>query len=123
MKKKLQKYCIDERRTIKEAVSTIQNSMSRCVVVLNESGKVVGVFSEGDVLRAILQNIDLYTPIRNIIKPSFHYLNRRDMLQAYNLVQNHGITMIPVIDERFVLKDVITIFDVMKHLAFINDKE
>ena len=119
--KKLDNFCIDERRTIKEAISVIQSNLSRCVVVLNEDKKAIGVFSEGDVLRAIQRDTNLYTPLKSIVSPAFHYLNQHDILKAYQLVKKYGITMVPVINDKFILKSVITIFDVMDHLAFIND--
>ncbi len=118
----LEKYCLREDRTIKEAVLAIQNNYSRCIVVLNSQQKVVGVFSEGDVLKAILNDINIFTPLKKVIKPSFHYLKEKDMSQAYSLIKKHGITLIPVISDSFRLKDVITIFDVMDHLVFENNE-
>ncbi|ACI20618.1 CBS domain-containing protein [Thermodesulfovibrio yellowstonii] len=119
---KVTKFCVNDKNTIKETISVIQGNFSRCVVVLNENKKVVGVFSEGDVLRTILQNIDLHTPLKKVISPSFLYLKEKNMSKAYELIKKYGITLIPVIDDSFNLKEVITIFDVMKHLEFINGK-
>lgn len=119
---KISKFCVSEKNTIKEAISVIQGNFSRCVVVLNENKKVVGVFSEGDVLRAIMQGIDLHTPLKKVISPSFLYLKEKNMLKAYELIKKFGITLIPVIDDSYDLKDVITIFDVMRHLEFVNGK-
>jgi len=92
--KELYTYTIGNKSTIKEAITTIQNSFSRCVVVLNDKKKVVGVFSEGDVLRAILNEISLYTPLNKVLKPSFRYLNNSDVNEAYVLIKKHGITLI-----------------------------
>jgi len=110
---KLESYWLDESRTIKEAIAAIQNNHSRCIVVLNCHKKVVGVFSEGDVLKAILQGIDIYAPLKKVVKPSFYYLKKKDMLEAYELVKKYGITLIPVIDDNFHLSEIITIFDIM----------
>jgi len=119
---RLKEYCINEKQTIKEAVSIIQNNHSRCAVVVNDDNKVIGVFSEGDVLRSILGNIEQHAPLKRVISPSFKYLNEKDMLKAYELVKTHGITLVPIIDKDFVLKDVITIYDVMDHLAFKDEQ-
>jgi len=119
---KISKFCVNDKNTIKEAISVIQENFSRCVVVLNDDKKVVGVFSEGDILRAILQNIDLYTPLKKVISPSFLYLKERNMAKAYEFIKKYGITLIPVIDDSFNLKEVITIFDVMKYLEFVNGR-
>jgi CBS domain-containing protein len=120
--KNILNYCINERQTIKDAVSIIQNNLSRCVIVLSDQGKVAGVFSEGDVLRTILQGIEIHTPLKKVISPSFKYLKEASMSKAYELAKKYGITLVPVIDDDFNLTDVITIFDIMDHLEFINDK-
>ena len=119
---RLEKYCVHEKFTIKDAISIIQNNFSRCAIVVNDNQKVVGVFSEGDVLRAILDDIDLYTPVKRVLKPSFKYLRETDMQQACELFKKFGITMIPVIDKEFNLLNVITIFDIMDRLGILNDK-
>ncbi len=120
--KKFDNYCVDENQTMKEAISVIQNNLSRCAIVLNSHGKMVGTFSEGDVLRAILQDVDIHSPLKKVINPSFRYLTKKNMLKAYELVKKHGITLIPVVDAKFRLKDLITIFEIMDHLIFINKK-
>jgi len=120
--KKIKKYCVDEEQTIKDAISVIQNNLSRCVVVLNSKKKVVGVFSEGDVLRAILNDIDVHAPLKKVIKPSFFYLKEKNIEEAYKFVKKHGITLIPLVDTDFKLKDVFTIFDIMKHMSYAKGK-
>ncbi|MEM8642580.1 MAG: CBS domain-containing protein [Cyanobacteria bacterium P01_G01_bin.54] len=112
----LASYCVYENQTIQEAVFTIQTSLSRCVVVLNRDERVVGVFSEGDVLRAILYGVDLHTILKKQLRPSFHYLSDRNLEKTGNLIRKHGITLVPVVDASFHLQQVITIFDVLDDL-------
>ncbi len=114
----LQDYCVNEKDTIIEVVSAIMNNFSRCVIVLGDCKKVIGVFSEGDVLRSLLEGINIHTPLNRLLTPSFYYLGNRDMQQAYKLVKSYGITLLPIVDENFYLQDIITIFDVMEHLRY-----
>ena len=116
--KNLKKFCVSENSTIKEAIYGIQTDLCRCVIVLNDHNKVTGVFSEGDVLRLILSEVDIHTPLKKVIKPSFFYLKDRNFEEAFRLVKKFGITLIPVVDEDFNLKDVITIFDILDQLTF-----
>ena len=116
--KNLQSYCVKENQTVKEAISIIQGNLSRCVMVLSEKNKVVGAFSEGDALRTILQDIDIHSSLKKVINPSFRYLNNKDLTEAYELIKKYGITLIPVIDSDFNLKDIITIYDVLEQLDF-----
>lgn len=117
-----EKYCVNDKSTIKDAISIIQNNFSRCSIVLNDNRKVIGVFSEGDVLRAILEDIDLFTPIKRVLKPSFKYLREVNMTEACELFKKHGITLIPVVDNEFNLVRVITVFDIMDNLGIVNAK-
>lgn len=98
---------------MQEAITSIQKNGSRCVVVIGQSGKVVGVFSEGDVLRAVLAGTEVHAPLRNLIKPSFRYLQSRDLAAARRLLLS-GITLIPVLDQEFKLQAVLTLNDVFK---------
>ena len=114
--KKLINYYVNEDETIKEAMSVIRGNESRCVIVLNDADKVVGVFTEGDILKAILKNININTPLKEVVKPTFHYINERDIKKALELIKEFGIILIPVIGKDFKLKDVITLSDVLERL-------
>jgi CBS domain-containing protein len=95
---------------MKEAIALIGKNNSRCVIVVNARDTVVGVFSEGDVLRAILGGTDVHTPLRSLIKPSFRYLQRRDLAAARTMLLS-GITLIPILDKNFHLRGVLTLPD------------
>jgi CBS domain-containing protein len=111
MVNQLDKYCVRDSATMLEAVAAIQTNNSRCVVVVNEAGKIVGVFSEGDVLRALLAGVDVHTPLRSLVKPSFRHLRTRDLDAARELIIS-GLTLIPVISDDHRLESVITIKDI-----------
>ena len=108
-------YVVGVNQSIKEALTTITHNLSRCAIVTRDNDIVVGVVSEGDVIRMLLDDISLYTPIGKVIKPSFRYLTKNDMLAALRLLQNIGITLVPIVDETYQLKDVITIHQVLKY--------
>ncbi len=97
---------------MEDAIAVIQKNNSRCVVVVGKDQKVVGVFSEGDVLRAILAGIDVHTPLRSLLKPSFHYLQSRDLTAARKLLIS-GIALVPVISVDFKLQSIILLQDVL----------
>ncbi len=107
---KLRDFWIHDSATMEDAIEMIQRNNSRCVVVVGSKQKVVGVFSEGDVLRAILAGTDVHTPLRSLIKPSFRYLRRRDIGDARELFLD-GITLVPILDQDFLLIDVLTLKD------------
>lgn len=110
--KNLDKYCINANTTINNALLVIQGNLSRCVIVVGPKNKVIGIISEGDIIRALIQQMDLHAPLKNILKYSFIYLKEKDLSKAYKIMKEYGITLIPVISDDFILKDVITIFEI-----------
>lgn len=105
-------FCVSETATMHDAIAVIQRSGSRCCIVLGGDAKVVGVFSEGDVMRALLRGTELHVPLRGLLQPSFVYLQSRN-LEAAREHMRRGISLIPVLDEEHRLVDLIRVGDVI----------
>lgn len=112
----IQKYLVHENQSIESAVAVIKQSFSRCCVVVNDERKVLGVFSDGDVLGAIQGGMDLHTPLCNVVTGQFLFLKKRDLKHAFELFRDKGITLLPVVDDDYILQDVVTIHDVLERL-------
>ena len=92
----LGKYCVGEFYTIKEVLEQFENSNDRVAVVVNSSDKVVGVISQGDILRALSAGIGMYKQVNQIIQSSFLHLYSRNMEEAYEIFKKKKITLLPV---------------------------
>jgi CBS domain-containing protein len=115
---KTEQFSLSIDQTIRDAIIKISQNLSRCVIVTSGDELVVGVLSEGDIIRALTNDISVYAPVRKIAQPAFKYLNEVDMQAALRLVRGQpGITLIPVVSSNFELREVITIHDVMDYVA------
>lgn len=103
---KLEKYTISRDSLIEQAVEMIEMNHARCVVVINQFNKAVGVISEGDILRALLKGVNLKSSVSNIMNPSFKYVIERDEEKILTLFRK-GITLIPVLNDQNELVDVV----------------
>lgn len=112
----MKKYCITLGYTIKEAIDNIDASKNRVAIVLNEDSKVVGVLSQGDIIRALSSGKSLFSRIDSLIRPNYVYLNSKEMSKAYELFKKLSITLIPVVNDEFQLIDVITLKDIYKYM-------
>lgn len=117
----LQTYIVRDSAQITQALEVIKASKSRCAIVVNDEDKVVGVFSEGDVLSALLRGTSIKAPLKQVLRPSFHYLHSRDFHKAYTLAKTDGITLLPIVDEEFHLCEVLTLFDLLSALELRNE--
>lgn len=108
-------FTMKENGTLIEAVKKIDQNRSRAVIVLSGE-KVIGIISEGDIMRALLKGANLHAPISSFMVYSFKFLKEREMNLAYQMVKKHLFTLVPVVDQDLKLVDVITLRDVLEHL-------
>lgn len=109
-------HCVRDVETIKEVMNIFEKNNDRAAIVINNTNKVIGVISEGDIIRALSENISIYAPVRTILRPSFLYLEDRDMKKAYTIFKSKMISLLPVVNKDFELQGVITINDIFKYL-------
>ncbi len=109
-------YCVTERYTIKEVIEQFESYNNRVAVVVNNKDRVIGVVSQGDILRALSAGQSLYTPVNQIIRSSYLHLYERNMQDAYCIFKRKNISLLPIISEDGRLIDCITINDVYQYL-------
>jgi CBS domain-containing protein len=112
---KLDAYVISENATLLQAMGKIEKNRSRAVVVTSGK-KAVGLISEGDILRALLNGMDKLAPISSVVVYSFKFLKEKDLEQASALMKEHLFTLLPVVSDDFRLVDVVTLSEVLAHL-------
>ncbi len=99
-----------------DAVQAIKENKNRCVVVVS-GDKVVGVLSEGDVMRALLHGADVHSPLEVWISHDFKFLSDANDVGALELMRCYGITLVPVLDVDFSLRDVVTLADILQRVS------
>lgn len=112
----LEKYCVSESCTIREVLEQFESNNDRVAIVMSDSGKVVGIVSQGDILRALSAGMNLYAQIGQIIKSSFLHLYSRDMRAAYDIFKKKKITLLPIVSHENILTGVITLDDIFEYL-------
>lgn len=112
----LDRYCVKEHYTIREVLEQFESYNNRVAIVTNDSNKVIGVVSQGDILRALSAGQNLYTPVNQIIRGSFLHLYEKDMEKAYPIFKKKQISLLPVVDQNSELNDFITIDDIYEYL-------
>jgi CBS domain-containing protein len=116
MNKNLTQYCIYETETIIDAIERIEQNNMRTIFVLNSSDKVVGVVSQGDILRSMIDGSSLYGQVNKIMTTSFAYLTSKDLNKAIGLFKTKYFSLIPILSNNFKLKDVILFTDLINIL-------
>jgi CBS domain-containing protein len=106
-------FTISRRATLLDAVERIERNHSRAVIVTDD-GKVIGVVGEGDVLRALLNGVDIHAPLDDFVQHNFKYLHEPDAGECLELFRRHGITMVPIVDKDLRLTGILTLREVLE---------
>lgn len=104
-----------------DAIQVIKENKNRCAIVVSLD-KVVGVISEGDVMRALLHGAGVHSPLEAWVSHGFKFLSEHNYQQALELMRKHGISLIPVLDQEFHLQGVITQGDVLSRVVLTANK-
>ena len=112
--KNFSKYTINLNSRLIDAIYKIQMNNSREVIVILDK-KVVGILSEGDILRCILKNISLHTSIKKHFNKNFKFLNIYNKKKAKNLFYKFNINLIPILSSNFQLKNIIIFSEFFKN--------
>ena len=91
----------NESLTIGDIMRFIATDHERTCILQSKNGKLYGVLSQGDLIKAIWNGAELITPISNILNPNPITLsseNKSPEKDALKLFAKYGILLIPIID-------------------------
>lgn len=109
-------YTISDTASLIEAATRTATNGARTVIVLNENS-VIGVLSEGDILRALINGSDVYSPLSDHLTTNFKFMRERDMDAALELFRTYAMGLVPILNDKFELTDVVTLSEMLYHFG------
>lgn len=105
--------------TVRTAVEIMQNNKSGYIVIADHQGKVVGIFTETDLLQKVFGKKDAWKkPVSGYMTKNPMVLSVRDTVgQAIELMGKNHFYHIPLVDEKASLVNVISVRTLIRFLA------
>lgn len=101
----LSAYTVAPTDSIRTAMEKIEANKHRVVVVV-DSGKVVGTVSDGDIRRAFLHDMLPIAPVSRIMQLNPHVTTERDPGKHADILRREQVTVLPVVSDENDLLDV-----------------
>lgn len=102
-------FVIQPSSSIKDALSLIDKNRSGFVLVCDESGKLTGTLTDGDIRRALLKGTLIADSVEGIFIHEYKYLTLGNNIgDAIELFKNKQIKFLPIVDSEGALVNVIT---------------
>lgn len=118
----MKSYTVSEEYTLKEVMMSFEENNERAAIVINKNNLVIGIISQGDIVKALVRGIGIYTMVKQVVRPSYLYLTERDLAQAYQIFKETKISLLPVIGDNSELVSVITLDDIFEYLEGSRDE-
>lgn len=99
-----------------DAAEAINNNKCRTVFV-ESNDRLVGVLSEGDILRCLLHGVEMHAQIKPYMHENFLHVSALDWPNIISLFKKHNMSLLPVVDHEMKLQRVVTMQDVLEQLT------
>lgn len=114
---------VEPKATLKEVYATMQKAKVGCVLVC-KGPKLLGIFSERDVVLKTLGDSPLSTPIEKLMTPDPVTADARTTIgEAVELMHGKGFRNLPILDEKKRPVGLLTVNRIIKYLAALFPAE
>jgi len=105
---KLSKVLVRKAISIRDAMKQLSASGMQILLIVDQNNKLCGTITDGDIRRALLNNMNLNGPIGRIVnkKPKFMYADEKK--GAAEFMKKYSVSYVPIVDRDGVIIDIIS---------------
>ena len=102
--------CIGPDGTLREAIETIDRAVLQIALVVDENRRLLGVLTDGDIRRALLQAGSLEVPVRAVMNTAPVTASvDTPKGRLRQLMRSRGVQQVPLVDDQGCLAGVVTL--------------
>lgn len=105
---KVEKFIVRQDSSLREALQRIEANHYGMVMVVDAENRAVGLVTDGDIRRKLLENVTLDENVLRCANPDFVRAHRATPRELLLKQLDHVIRIIPILDEQDRLLDIIT---------------
>ena len=116
-KTQLKKSFIDSKVDIFSALKALNSGGSQIALIVDEETKLIGVLTDGDIRRSLLQGLSLNDSIENLYNKNFFKISENyNKTTAKNIMLINGLNALPVVNKIGIPIDILSEFGESKLL-------
>ena len=115
----LSRYTIIKNSNLKDASSAIESIKDRAVLVIDEEKRIIGLISSGDIIRALISDVNIYSRVDNYLRTNFVYALEDEKInkeKIEDIFLNQQLSLLPIVNKKMQLKSVITLRSYLRSL-------
>lgn len=95
----IERLIVLKETLIREAIRALNDTALGLVLVVNPSGVLIGVATDGDIRRGLLSGVSLDDGVGLIMNPHPVQVHRGNKAEARRLIEQKAILAVPVVDD------------------------
>ena len=107
MNPRVYSLCIAKNKTILQGIQQMNEVDGKILLVLDENGCLHGTVTDGDIRKAIAEQLAFSDPISRICNCNCKFLTHYSKEEAIKLYEEHGIRRVPILNEKHRPVDII----------------
>jgi dTDP-glucose pyrophosphorylase len=114
---KIKTLIISKEESIKQTMGNLNKTSSKILLVVENNDKLIGVVTDGDLRRGIVNSILLSDPVKKVMQVNYYYLNADTTdipKRARQMMLEKKIEQVPILDSSGCIVDIILISDGME---------
>jgi CBS domain-containing protein len=109
---------INENSVVKEAIEMLFKRHVGCIIVVDDSQKCIGIFTERDAIRIVAQNLPLNATMEKIMTKNPFTINEdSNFEEAKNMIKDHQIRHLPVTSKEGKLVGMISVRQILNEIC------
>lgn len=112
---------ISANASIHEAIRVIDQARLGAVIVIDEDKHLLGIITDGDIRHQVATNLNKINnlTVDELMTPRPHHLTKKSFLyDALNLMEQHQITVLPIVDSNMELEGILHLHDILGKGSF-----
>jgi CBS domain-containing protein len=109
---------INENGVVKEAIEMLFKRHIGCIIVVDDSQKCIGIFTERDAIRIVAQNLPLNATMEKIMTKNPFTINEDSTFEeAKNMIKDHQIRHLPVTNKEGKIVGMISVRQILNEIC------
>jgi arabinose-5-phosphate isomerase len=106
---------IEQGSSMKEAIAEMNRHSLGVILVVSPAGKLQGIITDGDIRRAVAQQVALQTvKVDRLMTVDPHHVHpETPAYDALNTMEHHQITVLPILDNEGKVNGILHLHDIL----------
>ncbi len=107
---------VDAKMKVKQVLLEITKARCGCACVVDKSGKLIGIFTDGDLRRHLENDVKvLEQPVADVMTRKFTFIVKEKLAaEAFDILNTKKIDELPVVDKNNKLAGLVDVQDLLK---------